>query len=66
MPLAGEFKLRREEGAPAVDGVRVAAVPEVPVPVEGEVLVGVTAVLVSLLEVEDLHHRLATRGSHQI
>jgi len=54
-PLAGAFKLRREEGAPAVDGVRVAAVPVVPVlVVEGEVLVGVTTVLVSLLEVEDV------------
>ena len=58
MPLAGAFKLRREE-RPALDGLRVAAVPvPVPVVVEGEVLVGVTAVLESLMEVEDLYHCL--------
>jgi len=53
MPLAGAFKLRREESVPAVDGLRVAAVP-VPEVVEGEVLVGVAAALESLTEVEDV------------
>jgi len=61
MPQAGVFKLKREESAPALDGIMVAAVP-VPVVevVEGEVLVGVTAVVKGLVEVEDLHHYLAT------
>jgi len=55
MPLAGVFKLRREESAPELDGIMVAAVP-VPVVevVEGEVLVGVTAVVKGLMEVEDV------------
>ena len=61
MPPTGALRLKREESAPAVDGVMVAAVP-VPVPVlEGEVLVRETetAVLKDLLAVEELHHRLA-------
>jgi hypothetical protein len=61
MPPTGALRLKREESAPAVDGMRVAAVP-VPVPVlEGEVLVRETetAVLKDLVAVEELHHRLA-------
>lgn len=39
MPPAGALRLKREESAPALDGVRVVAEP-VPVPVvEGEVFV---------------------------
>jgi len=55
MPPAGAFKLKRDESAPAVDGMRVAAVP-VPV-VEGVMLVGETepVVLKGLVEVKDLH-----------
>lgn len=60
-PPTGALRLKREESAPAVDGMRV--VPElVPVPVvEGEVLVGEpeTAVLKDLLKVEELHLGLA-------
>jgi hypothetical protein len=58
MPPAGALRLKREERAPAVDGMRVAAEP-VPV-VEGEVLVGEaeTAVPKDLVEVKELHHRL--------
>ena len=61
MPPAGALKLKRDESAPAVDGIRVAAVP-VPV-VEGVVLVGETeAVLKGLVEVNDLH-RCSSRRS---
>lgn len=58
MPPTGALRLKREESAPAVDGVMVAAVPvPVPVPVlEGEVLVRETetAVLKDLLAVEEV------------
>jgi len=61
MPPAGAFKLKRGESAPAVDGMRVAAVP-VPV-VEGVMLVGETepVVLKGLVEVKDLHHCFSPR-----
>jgi hypothetical protein len=55
MPPAGALRLKREESAPAVDGMRVAAEP-VPVPVvEGEVLLETeTAVLKGLVEVKEV------------
>lgn len=50
MPPAGAFKLKRDESAPAVEGMRVAAVP-VPV-VEGVELVGEAEPVLGLVEVK--------------